>query len=74
MGTVDPISILKGDPLDGADLPLAVRKQIGSATMVIYEEIRDLPKDQQIRVLIAVAVLVGRADDLVEGLTGKVRV
>lgn len=74
MGSPDTISILKGEPIDGEELSAVVKQQIARATMAIYEGIRDLPKDQRIRVLIASAVLVGCADDIVEGLTGKTRV
>lgn len=46
---------------------------IAKATMVCYEHLRDLPREQQTRVLVAAAVLIGRADDLIDALTGKVR-
>lgn len=63
---VDIIAIAQPEDLDEAQ-----KRKVQHAIAQVYECLRDLPEDQQARVLIAGAVLLGRADDIVARLTGK---
>lgn len=64
------LAIARGDQ---PDLDPSVKKELATAVAKIYEALRDFPPDVQTRVLVASAVLLERADDVVDKLTGKVR-
>lgn len=49
-----------------------IKLEIEHSIASIYSALRDLPATYQSRILIAAAVLLGRADDIVARLTGKV--
>lgn len=49
-----------------------VKREIEKSIATVYNALRDLSPTYQSRVLIAAAVLLGRADDIVGRLTGKV--
>jgi len=65
------LSVAKGD--DSPALDAQTKREIAKAIAQSYESLRDLPAEIQSRVLVACAVLLGRADDVVDRLTGKVR-
>lgn len=50
-----------------------VKRELAAATAKVYEALRDFPPDVQTRILVASAILLQRADDVVDQLTGKVR-
>jgi hypothetical protein len=64
------LAIASGDP---SDVDPIVKRELAAAVATIYEALRDFPSEVQARVLTSAAVLLGRADDIVDRLTGKVR-
>jgi hypothetical protein len=55
------------------DLEPAVKRELAAATAKIYEALRDFPPNIQVRVIVASAVLLECADDVVAKLTGKTK-
>jgi hypothetical protein len=53
------------------DLEPTIKRQVQHAIATIYEQLRDLPSEHQARILLAAAILLGRADDIVQRCTGK---
>jgi hypothetical protein len=57
--------------IEANDLEPTMKRQVQHAIATIYEQLRDLPAEHQARILLAAAILLGRADDIVQRCTGK---
>lgn len=57
--------------IEANDLAPTEKQAVQRAISEIYERLRDLPPEHQSRVLLAAAILLGRADDIVQRCTGK---
>jgi len=68
--TPESLTIVRAE-IDAEPDP-TVKHQIEKSIASIYGALRDMPPTYQSRVLIAAAVLLGRADDIVGRLTEKI--
>lgn len=64
-------SITQVADIEAGDLEPATKRAVQHAIAQIYEQLRDLPAEHQSRILLAAAILLGRADDIVQRCTGK---